>query len=293
VCRFPSLGSRETRNEGQGMKISMSLSRQQKIIIVSLIFYWPVLFILAHIPIPHLIREADVSDKGLHFLAYLILTFLLWSAINPNKKVIWRPRVFLSKTRAGAWWILLIVVLYGICDEALQSFVRGRSCDIKDLVVDLAGSLTGLILLSIFISQPAFLIVTGITIFGLTNISRVNIADLLPVTNTVFHFFAYALFTLLWIQYIRHFPKLVTPKRKWLIVVLILPAGLLLAVTLGSSILGRSFPRTDVIVSAVGIAAVVGIILVIASFRHSYRRRLAEPGRERLHTAEKLSPSDS
>ena len=170
-------------------------------------------------------------------------------------------------TRAGIWWILLIVALYGICDEALQSFVRGRNCDIRDLVADLAGSLTGLILLSIFISQPAFLIVTGITIFGLTNISRVNIADLLPVANIIFHFFAYALFTLLWIQYIRHFPKLVTPRRNWLIVALVLPAGLLITVILGSSFLGRSIAGTDVIVSAVGIVAVVGVISVIVLLR--------------------------
>jgi VanZ family protein len=248
--------------------ISMSLPRQQKIFIVSLIFYWPALFILAHIPIPHPIREADVSDKGLHFLAYLILTFLLWSAINPNKKVSWRPRVFLSKTRAGAWWILIIVLLYAICDEALQSFVQGRNCDIRDLVADLAGSLTGLILLSIFISQPAFLVVTGITIFGLTNISRVNIADLLPVANIIFHFFAYALFTLLWIQYIRRFPKLVTPKRNWLIAALILPAGLLITVILGSLFLGRSVTITDIIVSATGIVAVVGITFVFGLWRN-------------------------
>jgi hypothetical protein len=242
------------------MKISMSLTRQQKIIIVSLIFYWPALFILAHIPIPHLVYEADVSDKGLHFLAYLILTFLLWSAINPNKKVSWR--------KATIWWILLIVVLYGIFDEALQSFVQGRNCDIKDLVVDLAGSLTGLILLSIFISQPAFLIVTGITIFGLTNISRVNIADLLPVTNMAFHFFAYALFTLLWIQCIHQFPKLATPKRNWLIAALTLPAGLLITVTLGSLILGKSVTIKDVIVSIIGIIAVVGIIFVFGLWKN-------------------------
>ncbi len=240
----------------------MNLSRQQKLIILSLIIYWPTLFILAHIPIPQVVREADVSDKVIHFLAYLILTFLLWSAINADKKVNWR--------KAAAWWILLVVVLYGILDEVLQRFVAGRCCDTKDFISDLTATLTGLIILSIFTFWPAFLVVTGITIFGLTNVSRVNIADLNPVINTVFHLFAYAFFTLLWIQNIHQ--KLETgnwkleilkpPKPEWLIIALTPPIAFLLAVKLGSLILGRSFSIKELIVSVTGIAVVVGTISV-------------------------------
>jgi len=260
----------------------MALSRQHKLIIISLVFYWAALFILAHIPIPQLVRQAEVSDKGLHFLAYLILFFLLASAINPNKKIDWR--------KTTTWWILLVVVLYGLCDELLQSCVRGRSCDAMDFVADLEGTLTGLIVLSIFTFWPACLIVTGVTIFGLTNIARANLADLLPGTNTAFHLFAYALFTLLWIRYldsrcsmldtrrVTRDPSLVTRdtcderratlRRRWLIVAAILPAGLLLAVKLGSLILGRSFAITDVIVSAVGIAAVVATIFMFRLYKN-------------------------
>jgi len=238
----------------------MFVSRQQKIIIILLVFYWPTIFILAHMPIPNLIREAEVSDKGIHFLAYLTLTFLLWFAINPNKKVNWRPRVFLSKTRAGAWWILLVVVLYGVLDEVLQGFVQGRSCDIRDFYVDLIGTLLALITLSIFTFRPACLIVTGITIFGLTNIAKVNVADFLPIANIAFHFLSYAFFTLLWIQYLCSFSKLLASKPKWLIEALILPIGFLLAVKLGSLILDRSFTLSGIIASAAGIAAAVGTI---------------------------------
>jgi len=237
-------------------KISMPVSRQQKLIIILLVFYWPTLFILAHMPIPQLVREADVSDKGIHFLAYLILTFLLWFAINPNKKVNWR--------KAGAWWILLVVVLYGVSDEVLQGFVRGRSCDIRDFYVDLIGTLLGLIMLSIFTFWPACLIVTGVTIFGLTNIARVNVADFMPIANIAFHFFAYVFFALLWIQFLRlrsgNEAAGVAPKLKWLIGALILPIGFLVAVKLGSLILGRSFTLSGVIASAAGIAAAVGTI---------------------------------
>jgi len=245
----------------------MALSRQHKLIIISLVFYWAALFILAHIPIPQLVRKADVSDKGLHLLAYMILSFLLFSAINPYKKVNWR--------KAAVWWVLLVIVCYGVIDEVLQNYVAGRSCDIKDFVADLAGTFTGLIMLSVFTFWGVFLVVTGVTIFGLTNIARANLADLLPRTNTAFHLFAYALFTLLWIRYMqRTHLRVMTPKPKWLIVASIPPVGFLLLVKLGSLILGRSFTIKDVIVSAVGIVAVVATIFISGLIRRSTQFRI-------------------
>lgn len=237
----------------------MALLRRQKLTIILLVFYWPTLFILAHIPIPQLVQEIGVSDKSLHFLAYLILVFLLWSAISPYRKVNWR--------KATVWWVLFAVVWYGVCDEWLQGYVALRTTDATDFFADLVGAVTGLIVLSVFAFWPASLMVTGVTIFGLTNITRVNIADLLPVINTAFHLFAYAFFTMLWIQYLYHCLSLKTLKSKWLIVAPSLPIGFLLAVKLGSLILGRSFTITDVIVSAVGIIAVVVTTSLIALFR--------------------------
>ncbi len=237
----------------------MALLRRQKLTIILLVFYWPTLFILAHIPVPQLVRKANVSDKGLHFLAYLILTFLFWSTTNPYKKVSWR--------KATAWLALLALALYGICDELLQGCIQGRSCDAMDFVANLAGMLAALIMLSVFNFQPASLMVTGVTIFGLTNIARVSIADLLPVTNITFHLFGYAFFTLLWIQYIHHFSSLKIPKTKWLIAASIPPTSLLLAVKAGSLILGRSFTITDIIASAIGIATVTVTIALTAFFR--------------------------
>jgi hypothetical protein len=194
-------------------------------------------------------------DKGLHYLAYLILSFLLWSAINPNKKVNWR--------KATIWWVLLVVVLYGVFDELLQGFVAGRSCDATDFVANLAGSLTGLIMLSIFTFWPVCLIVTGITIFVLTNITRVDISSMLPVLDKVFHIIAYAFFTLLWVQYIHQKLEILKPpKPKWLLATLSMPIGLLLAVQLSSLILGRTFTMTEVIISVVGILVIAGTIFV-------------------------------
>lgn len=237
----------------------MAVSRRQKLIIISLLLYWPVIFVLAHVPVPELVREAGVSDKSLHFIAYLILVFLLWFAVGPDRKVNWR--------KATAWWVLLVTVWYGVIDELLQGVVAGRNCDVMDFFANLAGVLTGLILFTFFIFWPAFLVVTGIAIFALTNLTRANLADLLPVTNAAFHLFAYGFFAVLWIQNMHLFPPIKAPKLKWLILASALPIGFLLAVKLFSIISGRGFRLHGVIIAAVGIAAVVITIYLLDLFR--------------------------
>jgi hypothetical protein len=240
----------------------MALSRQQKVIIISLVSYWLTLFILTHIPIPLLIREAGVSDKSLHFLAYLILVFLLWFAISPDKKVNWR--------RHAIWWVLFAIVAYGIFDEWLQAYVAGRSRDVWDFIANLAGTLTGLILFSFFTFWPALLVVTGIVIFVSANLTRANLADLLPpVANVPFHLFAYAFFTVLWIRHIHHFLSLKAPKPKWLMTALAAPIGLLLTVRLFSVIFGKDFAVPDIIISVGGIVVVIATIHLTALLRRT------------------------
>jgi VanZ family protein len=230
--------------------------------LISLVLYWPTLFILAHIPVPQFVGQAQISDKNLHFFAYLILVFLLWFAISPDKKVSW--------CRTAVWWVLLVMISYGAADEWLQGCV-GRSCDIKDFAADLVGVLTGLILLSFFTFWPAALLVAGATIFGITNVSRTNLADVLPITNAMFHLFGYAIFTMLWLQFIGLFLSPKPPNTRWLVIALALPTGLLSAVKLSSAILGRGFRLADVILAVGGIVAVVAAIYLTALFR----RRLA------------------
>jgi len=236
----------------------MALSCRHKLTIISLAIYWPTLFIVSHIPIPLVVRKAEVSDKGMHFLAYLILVFLLWFVLNPDRKVRWR--------RASVWWVFLALIAYGVVDELLQGYF-GRSCDIRDLGADVAGIVAGLLLFSFFTFWPVALVVAGVTIFGLTNIARANLADLLPITNTIFGLLSYALFTLLWIRYIQHFDSLRAPKAKWLTAATALPTALLLVVRLFSVVLGKDFAVQDVLVSFGGILAAVGAFCLATRFR--------------------------
>jgi VanZ family protein len=209
-----------------------------------------------------------MSDKSLHFIAYLVLVFLLWCAISPDRKVNWR--------KAAAWWVLLVMVCYGVIDELLQGVVVGRSCDAMDFLADLVGVTTGLILLTFFTFWPAFLVVTGIIIYALTNLVRTSLSDLLPpAANLAFFLCAYGFFTMLWIQNISLFLPSKAPKLKWLIVASALPMGFLVTVKLFSIFAGRDFRQRDVIIAAVGIVAVVITIYLIGLFR--CRRTQASP----------------
>jgi len=239
----------------------MALSTQQKITKIALGLYWPTLFVAAHIPIPQSVQRAGVSDKSLHFLAYLTLVFLLWFAVSGIRRVNWR--------RSGPWFVLLALVAYGIIDELLQGLVPGRSPDVMDFVADLTGVLTGLILFTILAFWPAGLLVAAMVVFGVANVSRINLAALLPVTYAAFHLFAYAVFTVLWIQCIHLYTSVSakTTKIKWLMLALTVPAGLLLAVKLFALVIGKGFTLADTIVSVGAIVAVIAAFCLNAPSR--------------------------
>jgi len=242
----------------------MALSVQRKIAAIVLALYWPALFVLAHIPIPRVVREANVSDKSLHFLGYLVLVYLLWFAVRGDEKVNWR--------RAGPWWILGLMAMYGILDEWSQNYVAGRTCDLQDFLADAVGTMAGLILFSVFAFWPAGLLVTAIVIFGVTNVTQADLSRLMPVTSAAFHLFAYAVFTALWIQYIRRFPSILRAPRggaKWLMAAAAGPMALLLIVKLFSVIVGRAFSVRDVLVSAGGIGMIVAVVYLAALFRRA------------------------
>ncbi len=247
----------------------MNLPQRQKLNIIALLLYWPAMFIISHIPVPQLVFKAQVSDKILHFLVYLLLIFLVWFAINPSKKVNWR--------KATVWWILLVVVWYGVLDEWLQSYV-GRHASVMDFFANLAGVIAGLILFSFFTFWPASLIVTAATIFLLTNLAKTNPAELVPFTNAMFHLFAYAFFTALWIRYIHHYLTTKPPKLKWLIVTPALPVLLLLAVKLSAIALHRHFGLQSLVLAAAGIVITVNTAFIIALVRRNFIRQ--SPGGE-------------
>ena len=226
----------------------MALSKRHKYILMFLLIYWPGLFILTHIPVPDIARRSGMSDKIMHMLAYLALVFLLWHTISPHCRVNWK--------KAKVWLILALMVWYGAIDEYLQSRI-GRSTDVMDFLSDLAGAVLGLVILTVLPFWPGALAITGIFIFSVTNLSK--IPELYPQlhVNICFHFFAYAGFTLLWIQNLhRHF-RLDVHSLKWLTAALSAPTCLLLVVKLSSPFFDKEVLAIDYLTAGTATAGAV------------------------------------
>ena len=222
---------------------------QKKISVIALVLYWPMLLVFAHIPVPESVRSAHVSDKSLHFLAYLVLTFLLWFSIKPQEKVKWR--------KITVWLLLFGLTAYGAIDEVVQSFV-GRSCDAMDIAANFSGTFFGLLVLTFLTFLPAALLISGIVIFAVANIARTNLALIFPVAYVVFHFFAYAVFTVFWLLNMNLLFRKKQAKFQWLILAAGIPICFLLIVRISSFFLGREIDAEDIIVP---VAAVITVVI--------------------------------
>jgi hypothetical protein len=186
-----------------------------------------------------------MSDKTMHILAYLVLVFFFWHTISPFERVNWR------KTKV--WLILGAMVWYGAIDEYLQGRI-GRNADVGDFLADLAGAVLGLVILTILTFWPGALAIAGIFIFSATNLSKLTTLYPQMHVNICFHFFAYAGFTLLWIQNLHRYFGLEMRSLKWSITALSLPTGLLLGIKLSSPLFGKEVWAIDYLTAATAIA---------------------------------------
>ena len=96
------------------------------------ILFWPALlgsYILAVIPQQMAPEIADLSDKSLHFIAFAVLTVLL----------------FLSY-RLSLWKGIALLLFYAFFIEFSQYFTPNRCAEWLDIAADAIGILLGLLL---------------------------------------------------------------------------------------------------------------------------------------------------
>ena len=87
----------------------LSVVGRHRYVLIGLLLYWPALFAATHIPVPDFVGSMGMSDKKLHYLAYLILVSLLWFAVSPHDRVNWK--------KAKVWIVLAVIVWYGAIDD--------------------------------------------------------------------------------------------------------------------------------------------------------------------------------
>lgn len=76
-----------------------------------------------------------IIRKAAHFFAYFILGILVIHALKPSLEGRWMS---ISVT-------MIICILYAISDEIHQLFIPGRSGEIRDVLINSLGAVTGLI----------------------------------------------------------------------------------------------------------------------------------------------------
>lgn len=75
--------------------------------------------------------------KAAHFSIYTLLGLLLTAAVSST---------FSSSGYIRLWLPFLLGALWAVSDEIHQSFVPGRSCELRDMAIDSAGVLLGVLL---------------------------------------------------------------------------------------------------------------------------------------------------
>jgi hypothetical protein len=139
--------------------------------------------VLAHLSIvPGWILRTEMSDKTIHYLGYLLLTYLWWFS--------WSPRPG-RKLQFGLI-TLIILAFYAAIDEYLQAFVR-RSPDIHDFIADMSGVLTVLSLVFFLGFRTVSVIVLSLIIVVLTSLSKYDPLGMFPAIDIGFYFFVYFL----------------------------------------------------------------------------------------------------
>ncbi|MBR3759646.1 MAG: VanZ family protein [Ruminococcus sp.] len=79
-------------------------------------------------------KASFIIRKSAHFSLFAMLGFLISMSVG-------RRRLF-STASAG---VMLFCFLYAVSDEIHQSFVPGRSCEFRDMMIDTSGALAGML----------------------------------------------------------------------------------------------------------------------------------------------------
>jgi hypothetical protein len=241
--------------------VVVGLTGRQKITIAVAVSYFITLFVSTHIPIPKIVYKAEVSDKWLHYLAYMNLFFLLWFSSFPDKKANWLKPV--------VWVIFLGAIICGGVDEISQPYT-GRTCDFGDFMADAKGVSAGLIIVTFASFWASLLVVWAVSIFGVATLISADLSKIAPILDAVYHVLAYAGFTLIWAQLINLYlsPRTIIHR---LLLIISLPLGLMFFVKVSSMLMGKYFTTMEMLLSGGAI-----IVAAIATWL-SARKRYQEP----------------
>lgn len=231
----------------------MKLSNEKKFFTAVLVIYWMCLLLLTHIPIPPWVRNMGVSDKTMHFAAYMVLTLLIWLASSFDLKANWftlRP-----------WLVLFIILLSGMADEITQKFIAGRSCDIDDLAADMVGAAAAMLLVTFAIGYRITMIIIIISPIFLPAIVRSRLIQQGSILDEIVYFLGFSFITAMWIYYLSLIQKLDFKKFSNALLFFICPSSSVLVIKLYAFFTDKPFGLSEISI------AFSAIILTLIGWR--------------------------
>jgi hypothetical protein len=233
----------------------MQRTREQRLFLYILIFYWLGIFAATHIPVPFWAGKMGVSDKTMHFAAYMALAFLLWFGTSFEKKADWR--------KLRPWLLTAIVLFYSVADEFLQRFVN-RSADLEDFAANVLGAATAMFFVTVLPGRHAVMI--PVTVYPVFIPAFVR-ANLIP-QNSIFEAGAYlagfAAVTIIWIIYLSAVWGVKLKRVRSLPIFLLPPMGTVLIVKLSAVLTNKPFGTRAILValSATILTLIIGLFYV-------------------------------
>ena len=91
-----------------------------------------------------------VVRKCAHFTEYLLLGMSLYATVREYDPVRLERSEQLRRTALISWGI---GALYALTDEVHQAFVPGRSCEIRDMLIDSCGVAAGVLIMTVLRSR--------------------------------------------------------------------------------------------------------------------------------------------
>jgi VanZ family protein len=103
-------------------------------------------WLLPDAPDDHIRFLYIVIRKVGHFIAYFILSWLLFRAVRSDSDQQWR----------GRWAVTaaLLAIGYAVFDEVAQSFLATRTASIMDVLIDSAAAITAMMVVALYVRIP-------------------------------------------------------------------------------------------------------------------------------------------
>lgn len=116
------------------------LNKYRVFLIYSVLIIYSVIILLLPSIIPNNVILSNPIDKFLHFIAYGILSFILYFALY------FQTNILILKKYPASFTVLFVSV-FGMLDELRQHFMMSRTANISDWLANLLGSLLTILII--------------------------------------------------------------------------------------------------------------------------------------------------